>query len=56
MILELQLFAFLADYAEDVWEIVIFFLVMSQVKLVQLKCYKILAVEGCRSILGSILT
>lgn len=33
MTLELQLFASLADYAGDVWEIVIFFLVMCQVKL-----------------------
>lgn len=52
----LEPFASLADYAGDVWEIVIFFLVMSQVKVELLKHYKILAAEGCRSILVSILT
>lgn len=41
----LELFASLADYAGDVWEIVIFSLVMSQVKLDLLKYYKILAAE-----------
>lgn len=48
MTLELQLFASLADYAGDVWEIVFFF-----------PCHvsgKATAAEGCRSILESILT
>lgn len=56
MTLELQLFASLADYARDVWEIVGFFLVISQVKLKLLKYCKALAAEDCRSILESILT
>lgn len=56
MTLELQLFASLADYAGDVWEIITFFLVMFQVKLELLKYCKILAAEGCRNILESILT
>lgn len=40
--LELQVFSFLAGYAACVWEIVISFLVVFQVKLESLKCYKIL--------------
>lgn len=40
MTLKLQLFASLADYAGDVWEIVTFFLVMSQVKLELLNIVK----------------
>lgn len=40
--LELQVFSFLAGYAACVWEIVISFLVVFQVKLELLKRYKIL--------------
>lgn len=56
MTLELQLFASLADYAGDVWEIVTFLLVMSRVKLELLKYYKTFAAEVfCKAFLHNYL-